>query len=78
MPVVSQAQSLQMEWCLECHRAPEKFVRPKDKVFDMEWRAANTTKEQIAEARSLVSKYKIQTNAHNNITVLTSCSTCHR
>ncbi len=22
------AKSLQMEWCLDCHRAPEKYVRP--------------------------------------------------
>ena len=26
-----------MEWCLECHRNPEKFLRPEDKVFDMAW-----------------------------------------
>ena len=78
MPVVSQAQSLQMEWCLDCHRAPEKYVRPKDKVFDMEWRPMNTTKEQIADARKLVTEYRIQVNVHNNVTVLTSCSTCHR
>ncbi len=78
MPVVSQAQSLQMEWCLECHRAPEKFVRPKDKVFDMEYKPVNTTKDEIDNARNLVSKYRIQVNTHNNITVLTSCSTCHR
>ena len=30
VPVVSQTNSLQMEWCLECHRAPEKFVRPRE------------------------------------------------
>ena len=38
MPIVYQAASLQMEWCLECHRAPERFLRPRDKVFDMTWR----------------------------------------
>jgi len=38
----------------------------------------NTTKQEIDEARKLVSEYQIQVNAHNNITVLTSCSTCHR
>jgi hypothetical protein len=73
MPVVSQANSLQMEWCLECHRAPERFVRPKEKVFDMEWRPANSTKEQIAEGINLKAKYHIQGS-----NVLTSCSTCHR
>jgi hypothetical protein len=32
MPVMYQASSLQMEWCLQCHRNPEKFVRPKDQI----------------------------------------------
>src|SRR6476469_7517743 len=35
MPVVSQASSLQMEWCLECHRHPENVVRPKAEIFNM-------------------------------------------
>ena len=35
MPLVWQHASLQMEWCLECHRHPEKYVRPRDQVFNM-------------------------------------------
>jgi hypothetical protein len=73
MPVVSQAASLQMEWCLECHRNPENFVRPKEKVFDMEWRPRNSTKSEIAEALNWKKEYQIQ-----EANVLTSCSTCHR
>jgi len=73
MPIAYQASTLQMEWCLECHRAPERFVRQQDKVFDMQWRPENKTREEIAEGRSLVSKYHIQGKE-----VLTSCSTCHR
>ena len=30
MPLMWQEQSLQMEWCLDCHRNPERFVRPRD------------------------------------------------
>ena len=26
-----------MEWCLNCHRAPEKFLRPRDQVFNMNY-----------------------------------------
>ena len=70
MPVVSQASSLQMEWCLECHRRPENFVRPKEKVFDMEWRPPADQKQKGLE---LVKAYRIQ-----QANVLTSCSTCHR
>ena len=73
MPLVYQAASLQMEWCLSCHRQPERFVRPKEKVFEMEWRPENTTAEQIAQGQQLVRDYKIQ-----QPNVLTSCSTCHR
>ena len=37
MPLTWRTASLEMQWCLECHRAPEKYVRPRDKVFDMDW-----------------------------------------
>jgi hypothetical protein len=68
-----QAATLQMEWCLECHRAPERFVRPHDKIFDMEWRPENKGHDQLAEGFRLKAEYRIQGKE-----VLTSCSTCHR
>src|SRR5262245_12083662 len=37
MPVVSKAETLHMAWCLECHRAPERFIRPREAVFSMGW-----------------------------------------
>ncbi|GAC1315144.1 MAG: cytochrome c3 family protein [Ktedonobacteraceae bacterium] len=70
MPVVYQASSLQMEWCLECHRNPQNYVRPKDKIFKMDWQPPAN---QIAEGRNLLQTYHIQGS-----NVLTSCSTCHR
>jgi hypothetical protein len=73
MPIAYQASSLQMEWCLECHRNPEKFVRPKEKIFDMTWRAQNNTKDEIAQGRDLMKLYHVQ-----GANILTSCSTCHR
>ncbi|HEV2912780.1 MAG TPA: cytochrome c3 family protein [Pyrinomonadaceae bacterium] len=73
MPIMYQASSLQMEWCLECHRAPERFVRPREQVFNMEWRRENTTTEQLAQGRELVSANHIRGPLS-----LTSCSTCHR
>ena len=73
MPVVYKASSLQMEWCLECHRAPQRFVRDKDKIFDMEWRPENTTRAEIQHGHELVEINRIQP-----ANVLTSCSTCHR
>ena len=28
MPLIRRSASLQMRWCLDCHREPERFVRP--------------------------------------------------
>jgi hypothetical protein len=74
MPIVYQASSLQMEWCLECHRNPERVIRPKDKIFDMQWRPENRTQEQRVEARDLMANFYHTPSRE----VLTSCSTCHR
>jgi len=73
MPILYQSATLQMEWCLECHRKPERFVRPVKEIFNMEWRPENKTKEELAEGLKLKSEYRIQ-----GFQVLTSCSTCHR
>jgi hypothetical protein len=67
MPLVYQHASLQMEWCLECHRAPERFVRPRDQVFSVSWQPPA---DQPAKGRELVKALGIRTR--------TSCSTCHR
>ena len=37
MPLMYQQESLQMEWCLGCHRAPENNLRPRDQVFNMRY-----------------------------------------
>src|SRR3954470_12355014 len=42
MPLMYQAESLQMEWCLGCHRAPGKNLRPRDQVFNMRYRPPTT------------------------------------
>jgi len=67
MPLMWQAKSLYMEWCLECHRAPEKFVRPRDQVYSMEYEAPAN---QLELGRRLVAEYKIRK--------LMDCYTCHR
>lgn len=70
MPLVYQASSLQMEWCLSCHRQPEKFVRPRDQLYNMAWQPPP---DQLEQGRRLVSEYRIQ-----DARTLSSCSTCHR
>jgi len=70
MPLTWRANSLYMEWCLNCHRQPEKFVRPREEVFNPRYKAPA---EQEELGRKLVAEYKIQ-----NPRALTSCWTCHR
>jgi Cytochrome c7 and related cytochrome c len=70
MPLVFQASTLQMEWCLDCHRNPESVLRPKDQVFNMNWKAPA---DQLEAGKKLAAEYKIRTTSE-----LTSCSTCHR
>jgi len=70
MPLMRQEQSLQMEWCLNCHRNPEKYVRPREFVTTMGYVPAG---DQEEIGRKLVAEYKIQ-----NARTLTSCNTCHR
>jgi cytochrome c7-like protein len=67
MPLMYQQASLQMEWCLECHRNPERYVRPREAVFQMNY---EPPANQLELGRKLVADYQIQK--------LTSCSTCHR
>jgi hypothetical protein len=67
MPLLWKANSLQMEWCLDCHRHPERFVRPRESVFEMGW---HPTGSQGTLGPRLVSEYHIE--------IKTSCSTCHR
>lgn len=69
MPLMRQAESLQMEWCLECHRHPETFLRPRAEVFSMTWAPV----DRRAEGARLVETYRIRRPRD-----LTSCSTCHR
>ncbi|ADJ28059.1 cytochrome c3 family protein [Nitrosococcus watsonii] len=67
MPLTWRAKPLTMQWCLDCHRAPERFVRPRAHVFDMDWQPKE---DQLALGKRLVEKYNIQSK--------TDCSTCHR
>ncbi|MGA1195085.1 MAG: cytochrome c3 family protein [Candidatus Latescibacterota bacterium] len=72
MPLMWKVNTLNMEWCLECHRAPEKFVRPKEEVFNMAWKAVDEHghSNQATLVASLVKEYDINPS--------TDCSTCHR
>ena len=67
MNQVWQATSLQMEWCLDCHRDPARHVRPRDRIFDLAWQRPADQPNLGAE---LLRLYDVNTR--------TDCSTCHR
>lgn len=67
MPLVWQAESLLMPWCLDCHRNPEQGVRPRDRVFDHDW---DPEGDPEALGRRLVDEYDIEPGTY--------CSACHR
>ena len=67
MPLTRQVASLYMEWCLQCHRQPELFIRPRREIFNMAWQAPA---DQLQSGQELVKAFKIER--------YTDCSTCHR
>src|SRR5450755_2618813 len=83
MPLMYNYASLQMEWCINCHRAPEKNLRPREQVFNMRYQQPTTDlpvevddktfTDQISLGTYLVHKYRVR-----SVMDITSCSTCHR
>jgi hypothetical protein len=70
MPLMQRNASLYMQWCLECHRAPERNLRPRDRVFDMTW---TPPADQAQQGTRLAREYGLRSTRE-----LTDCSTCHR
>jgi hypothetical protein len=67
MEVVWQENTLSMAWCLDCHRQPEKHLRPPEQVTNMTW---TPPEDQLVYGKKL--------REQNNINPPTDCSTCHR
>jgi hypothetical protein len=67
MPLMWRAESLLMEWCLDCHRYPSDHIRPRSAVFQVDWDDRELSED---ERRSLADEYGVPSK--------TSCSVCHR
>jgi len=70
MPLTRRVASLYMQWCLDCHRAPERYLRPRSEIFNIDWRPPS---DQAAQGAALRQRYGLRTTRE-----LTDCSTCHR
>jgi hypothetical protein len=80
MNLVYQANTLLMEWCLDCHRNPEKHLRPVEEVYNMNFKASdiinpetNQPYDQLTLGRLLKEKHMVREPS-----ILTNCSMCHR
>ena len=67
MPLMWRTETLNMDWCLSCHRDPVANVRPRDRIFDMTWDPRELGQE---EREALALEYAIESR--------TDCWTCHR
>lgn len=70
MPLMRKESTLFMEWCLDCHRAPEEHIRPKEFIFAFGYDLPADRQRHVG--RRLVREYDIHTEQ------LTDCSICHR
>ncbi len=68
MQLTARVTPLTMQWCLECHRSPERYLRPHDQVFNLHWHA----QDQPTLGTALLHEYYI------NKRRLSDCSVCHR
>ena len=68
MPLTWKTETLYMTWCLDCHRHPERAVRPRREVFNL--KSPNPSPEKGARLLRL-----------NNVRsphFLLDCGNCHR
>ncbi|MDT3669172.1 MAG: cytochrome c3 family protein [Aromatoleum sp.] len=69
MPLTWRKASLDMQWCLACHRAPEKHLHLASEVFS----SAEHSRLDDGEQRALAQALNLRSTRR-----LTDCSTCHR
>ena len=80
MNLIYQENTLLMEWCLNCHRNPEAYLRPREEIYNMTYKASDTINpdtnlpyDQITLGKKLKEDYKVRDHY-----ILTNCSICHR
>jgi hypothetical protein len=71
MPLTWREHSLDMEWCLDCHRQPERYVREREKIYEMTWQPPAN---QLERGRKLLEEYKVNRTGER----MTDCYICHR
>ena len=70
MQLTYPAQAFRMEFCLNCHRAPENYLRPANEIWNMEWVPPS---DQAVKGAALAREHNIASANR-----LSDCSICHR
>ncbi len=83
MPLMLAYATLQMEWCLDCHRAPEKYLRPRAEIFNMRYEQPSPERPVQLDGRTFTAQMALGTYLKDkyhlrSVYDITSCSTCHR
>lgn len=84
MPLMYQASTLHMRWCLECHMDPVSHVRPKNEITNMAYKHPSDPSEPVVTNGRVMTDENGTTMtqadlAHKyNLQSKVSCSTCHR
>jgi hypothetical protein len=76
MAVVYHAESHSMKWCLECHRNPEKALRPLNEITNLGWQPTPVEGQSVKEAQIALGE-KLKKEWHINPPD-TNCAGCHR
>jgi hypothetical protein len=69
MPLTWRQNTLTMGWCINCHRHPEKYIRPREDVFEMGYEPKGN---QVQLGLQLKKEYHVLPELQ-----MTNCSICH-
>jgi hypothetical protein len=83
MPFMYQQESLQMEWCLDCHRNRNNYLRPRDQVFNMRYQPPTGANPVVVDEKQYTDQAELGAALEKKYNVrsvkdITNCSTCHR
>ena len=77
METVAQDQNLSMGWCLDCHRYPEKNLRPLEEVYNLKYDAAQYIKDHPELGVKTTEELGLKLKEQFKVTPKTTCATCH-
>lgn len=86
MPLMRQVESLDMQWCLECHQDPASRLRPRERVFAMDYDPLRPSEEDLAlvglsageHGEVDLDEYQQRLADMYDVESMMSCSVCHR